>query len=609
MLCRWRLFKRAGIAGNFMNATSSFRWIETLAWQLDFFGLPHRVPWNAEAPEPANNEDFELDALLTGCEALLESESNTEGPWKGFVAAGTYFDDMTEALEDQEYARAATLLAEIEKHHPCPYSIFHRAFIARQTGRDEEATQLYVEVVNKAPNLPFAWNNLGTMLAENGNRDQAIQAFVKAAQLNAQDTVALEALVHLKAAVKMLKDPKDPQSAVYLPVDKFREAAMSNMEQLAEKPDQLIQFGQAMLRDGVVPDVGLKALEKARELMPDDSRVSNALAMAYHATKQLEKSKEMLLLYTEQRAEDPWGFFNLSQVLKSLDDKAGEKAALEKTLEIEPNIQPALAAYFGLAEAAENLTKSDELAEFARKRDAWMPLLLASGLARDRNDIPNAVKYAEEAYERNPKAEEVLLHYCAMLGDAKDGETLDLIVQPAITGGNYSKRLDWNYAQCLRQAGQNERAVEVLQRALCMAPPEDFKAAAEATLDFWAGLRVQSEAKFEIHPNGTLLRPILLTLPDGDGGVLIQPREKLPAMHQFKARITPGTNEVRVQLQQGQSGFDKAPLSLGAFLANNVQPVDGDATTVECSVEALPNGHLIFSAVQNGSKLPVITRV
>lgn len=588
-----------------MNATSSFRWIETLAWQLDFFGLPHRVPWSVDAAEPANEGDFDLDALLTGCEALVEAEPNVEGPWKGFVVAGAHFDDMTEALEDQEYARAAGLIVEIEKHHPCPYSIFHRAFIARQTGRDEEAIRLYVEVVNKAPNLPFAWKNLGTMLAENGQRDQAVQAFIKAVQLNPNDAAALESLVQLKAAVKMLKDPKDPKSVVYLPLDKFREAATGNIEQLAAKPDQLVQFGQAMLRDGVVPDVGLKALEKARELMPDDARVSNALAMAYHATKQMEKAKEMLVAYTTQRAEDPWGFFNLSQVLNTLGDKEGEKAALEKTLEIEPNIQPAIATYFRLAEAKGDPAVEEELVKFARERGAWMPLLLASGMARDRKDIPSAVKYAADAYEQNSKAEEVLLHYCAMLGDAKDIETLDLIVQPALTGGNYSKRLDWNYAQGLKQAGNDERAVEVLQRALRLAPPADFKAAAETTLDFWAGLRVQGEEKIEVHPSGTLLRPILLTLPDGDGGVLIQPRAQLPAMHQFKARISPGSSEVRVCLQQGQSGFEQGLRSLGTYVASNVQSVDGDATTVECSVEALPNGHIIFFAVQNGSKLPV----
>jgi hypothetical protein len=235
-----------------------------------------------------------------------------------------------------------------------------------------------------------------------------------------------------------------------------------------------------------------------------------------------------------------------------------------------------------------------------------MPLLLSSGLARRRGDIAGAVKYAARAYERNPKSEEVLLQYCAMLGDAQDVSTLELVIQPAVTGGRFSKRLDWNYAQGLKQAGKTAQAIDVLRRAQVSDAPEDFKAAAGAAIEFWSGLRTQSGELLEVHPSGQLTRPVLVSLDDGEGGVIIPPRQFLPAQGKFPwtAREAGGT-EVRVRLQQGQAGLGAAPRPLGAFVAKNITPAAEGAAKIECRVEAMPDGRLLFSAGQDGRMLPV----
>src|SRR5262249_19208442 len=145
-----------------------------------------------------------------------------------------------------------------------------------------------------------------------------------------------------------------------------------------------------------------------------------------------------------------WGFFNLAQTCNAAGEPEAERAALQKTLEVDPNLQQAIGIYFEL-KGEPNPEKEQQIANFADERQAWMPLLLASSMARDRGDIPPAVAYCKRAFERNPKAEEVLLQYCAMLGDAQDAASLELNIQPAVSTGRYSKRLDWNYAQSLRQ--------------------------------------------------------------------------------------------------------------------------------------------------------------
>ena len=89
---------------------STYNWIESQAWQLDFFGLPHRVPWAADALQP-DAQQFNMEALVRGCRAC--AEEGVGGPWRGFAAAAEHFVALTEALEDHEYLRATELLTKI----------------------------------------------------------------------------------------------------------------------------------------------------------------------------------------------------------------------------------------------------------------------------------------------------------------------------------------------------------------------------------------------------------------------------------------------------------------------------------------------------------------
>ncbi len=584
---------------------STYTWIESPAWQLSFFGLPSRIPWPSDSLLPDGNQaQFDMDSLLRGVRACVDGEAGLVGPWRGFLAAAEHFNPMTEALEDHEYSRADALLAEIEKTHPgSAYGLFHQAYVKRQAGDDENALRLYAEAAEKAPAIPFIWNNLGTMLAEAGDRERAVGAFVRAVQANPQDQVALESLVQLKAAVRLQRDPKDPNSVVVVPVEQFRKMAEGQIEPLSKHPDQLVHFGETLLREGHVPDVGIKALEKARELQPENPRVHIALGAGYRLVGRLEESKAAILRFIELQPDDPWGPFNLALTLNAAGDKEGERAALAKTLEMDPNLQPAIGLYFDLRGEAPQTEKEQQLIAFADERGAWMPLLLASSLARDRDDLQTALACASRAYERKPDAEEVLLQYSAVLGDAKDLETLELVMQPVVTSGRYSKRLDWNFAQSLHQLGKTPQAIEILRRAQMGDAPADFKSAAETAIEHWTGLRAQSGERIETHRSGQLLRPIVLALDDGDGGMLLSPRQPLPAQHKFQWRAN-GT-EARVRLQQGQTGFGPAPKPLGTFVVKNVTPAADGQTTVECRVEAAQDGRLMFTAGQGGRKLPV----
>ena len=579
-------------------------WIESTSWELPFFGLPSRIPWPSEVdPAEANKDPFEIDHLLRALELLGPDAGE---PWVAFGKAAVHFEDLAEALEDAEIVRARDLLTEVERLHPgTSFQLFHMAYVARHEGRDADALALYQAAAEKTPTIGAIWNNLGILHSTLGQRDQAIASFHRALQYLPNDSTALEGLAGLRAVVKLMGQKPDGSSApAYVDIATFRKMTSEQIPQLAEQPDQLLGFGEQLLRDGIVPDVGLAALEKAREVRPNDPRTLLSLSAAYRVGGQPEKAKEAASKVTELFPNEAAGFFNLAQVCNTGGDSAGERAALERVLELDPNAQAALGIHFGLAPGEHDPLKEEQLGKFGEERRSWMAFLLASNLTKERGDTQRAMRWAERAMEIQPDSEEVLLHYTALLGDARDLAKLASVVKPQVESGRFSKRLDWNYAQVLRQLGLHQDAITILKKAASGEVPDDFKNACLTTIHAWSGLLAGTGIPLEVHRSGFLQRPVVLTLADGDGGVVLSAGAKLPADGSFAWRAQGG--ESTVMLQQGHTGSATEPRVLGTFKVRGVQAVPEGPTVIDCHVKALPDGALHFQAVQNGRALPVM---
>jgi hypothetical protein len=228
-----------------------------------------------------------------------------------------------------------------------------------------------------------------------------------------------------------------------------------------------------------------------------------------------------------------------------------------------------------------------------------MPYLMASAIARERGEIATAVRHAARAHEIAPDVEEVLLQYCALLGQARDTVDLTAHIEPRVMSGNFSRRLDWNYAQALKTAGRLNEATQILIRAASAegAPPE-FQQAAASTIDFWNGLVAEGTPSLELLKAGILARPILLRLDDGDGAVVLPAGQHLPLDGKFPWRVPPdGRSETRIGLQQGPTGSAREPRDLGSFLVRDLPPVTSGAHTLQCQIAATPQGTLMFCAL------------
>lgn len=587
--------------------SASVQWIDSQSWELDFYGLPHHLPWPADAdPAAADAHPLNLETLLEGIDRLGDAVSE---PWLGFRAATSLFQDLSESLEEGEIVRSQRLLEEIERLHPgSPFVQFQLGNLARLEGRDQEAFEYLNAALKKAQNIGPIWASLGNLLAQTGNSGEAAQAFRKALELNGEDRTALEGLVRLRELVRLMRQTEDGQpdekSVGYVDIATFRQMIAGQIEDLASEPDQLLALADQLMRDGLLLDIITTALEKALEVRPDHSRTIMMLATAYRAAQRHDDVLKMVQRYTELEPNEASGFMHLAQAYNAVGQPEQEKAALENVLKRDPNFHAAIGIYFELTQGEHDPAKEEALSNWAKQDGSWMGHLIASSISRTRGDTAAALRHADNALALAPEQEEVLLHLSAVLGEARELNRLTTQIRPAIESRKYSVRLDWNFAQTLFQHGFKDEAAGILRRALALEnAPDEFKAMAAATLENWAGVLTGCGVPLQLREGGPLTRPILITLPDGDGGIVIAAGRSLPAEGTFPWKV-PQDGVTQVHLQQGESGGAQAPLALGTFMVGNADT----SAPVECHLSVTAEGDVQFRAAQNGNRLPVAWR-
>jgi len=587
--------------------SATVRWIESTSWELDFYGLPHRMPWPDDAdPELATRQPLDLETLL---EAIDRLGAEAGEPWTSFRAATGLFQELSESLEEGEIVRSQRLLEEIDRIHPgSPFVLFQQGNLARLAGNDTEAQSHFEAVVKKADNIGPAWSSLGAVYAQHGEREKAIQAFKKALEINGNDQLALDGLTGLRELVRLMRQTEDgkpaPDAVGYVDLPTFRQMITSQIEAMAGEPDQLVALAEQLMRDNLVVDVALLALEKAREVRPDHSRTLLVLASAYRALERHDDARKAVERFAELEPTEAVAYMHLAQACNATGDTEGEHAALTKVLELDPNFHAAIGIFFGLTNGEHDPLKEEKLASWASERNSWMGHLIASSIARARGDAEAALRHADKSFAIAPESEEVLLHLAAVLGEAKELNRLATQIRPAVESRRYSARLDWNYAQTLYSLGLRDEASGVLRRGLSSPDaPDEFKAMASGTLEAWGGVLTGSGVPLELHPAGHVTRPILITLEDGDGGIVIGAGRRLPTEGTFPLRGKGGAT-VEVTLQQGESDGQLPPRSLGTFRAGELDQSEG-AKPVECHVSITSEGQLHFRAAQAGRRLPV----
>ena len=121
-------------------------------------------------------------------------------------------------------------------------------------------------------------------------------------------------------------------------------------------------------------------------------------------------------------------------------------------------------------------------------------------------------------------------------------------------------------------------------------------------IDAWSGLLIGCGVQLEVHSSGFLQRPVLLSLEDGDGGIVLNAGAPLPAQGAFAWRAEAA--EVSVPMQQGQTGGGSEPRRLGAFLARGYPVMPGRQTHHRLQSDRATGRRPPFSRHSGGQKAP-----
>jgi tetratricopeptide (TPR) repeat protein len=591
-------------------ASKPYRWVEIQHEDLDFYSVPRPFPWPREADAEIDPEkDFPFRTLIEGIRLLLADTEVVPNPvWKSLMEIVDAGDELVEAFETPDLAKAEKILDRLDRLHPnCPFVYFNKAFVVRQRGNKKESLQLYQAAVDAAPNLEFLWMRLGELAEEMGHTRQATAAYRKAQALLAPHPQALEGLARLgalKRVEQVLEGGK--REVVYVTQKEFRRIILTELDGLAHDRRRL----KALLEQLLLGNDGPLSIVAARKLLehdPDDFETLRSLAEAYRLAGHLEEAEEYLNKCLARSPKDAWCHYLLGWVRFDQKDHASGWACMHTALDLDPNLHAAIVCQFGLKPGQNDPARERRLAAWAAEKKSFQGYLLASIQARDRGDQTAALQYGAKAYELAPDNKMVVLQYTGLLGQAGEKEWMAALAKRFLASGHGDYQVKYQFANALHDLGLNDDAIKVLQNALTEDKdvPPDWQEALQARIDKWSGRIAESEVALERFGDGVLRRPVVLVLENQEPRELLPAGAPLPQRKLIQLTLKNPVSSICLCLEQGYARGYLEPLRLGYFRMDDIDVAKLETETPDLRLVATEDGTLQVWAQQGERKLPV----
>ncbi len=204
-----------------------------------------------------------------------------------------------------------------------------------------------------------------------------------------------------------------------------------------------------------------------------------ALGVTQLQLEKLEKAESTLKGAQNIMKTNPFPSLHLAKVYKAKKDEAGEKAAVLKAIDIEPNAVDAWGYLFQLEhekngeEAAIKAVEDLATGEKAGKTSA--PYIAIQGFfAQEEENREKAITWAKKAVERNVNDPLGLLCLSALYGQAGDLDKVIATLAPHEAKMARDVRLANNYFEALFQSRQLDTVTRFLN-ALAGAPDKEVK--------------------------------------------------------------------------------------------------------------------------------------
>ncbi len=158
--------------------TSAWRWVKCHALEAKLLGLPDRIPWPGEIPDPSPSEALNAGALLKAIpRAKADPSAALEPLWERIEKILEVAMECLDAASTSDFERAERLSGDLARVHPCPLATFMRATTLRGQGRHEAALPLLEELAGTIGELEIIWLHLGVTYEAAGKPLEAVDAY------------------------------------------------------------------------------------------------------------------------------------------------------------------------------------------------------------------------------------------------------------------------------------------------------------------------------------------------------------------------------------------------------------------------------------------------
>ncbi|OGF68127.1 MAG: hypothetical protein A2Y62_15680 [Candidatus Fischerbacteria bacterium RBG_13_37_8] len=268
--------------------------------------------------------------------------------------------------------------------------------------------------------------------------------------------------------------------------DEYVNMLMTEADRNKNDAEQLFYIGHALLSDQFF-DNAIEVFTMAGNLHPQNSTYDNAIGVCYLQMKDYEKAKEYYKEHIKKFPDSALGYLNIAKACDFLHQHDELEINLKKSIELNPNLYNSLLYWLLFCKDTNRIDKGIEfLLKVAESGDSnWGPYLILALEFEERKNYGVALEYADKALMRNVDngcAFADLATLYAKMGQV--GKAIEILEERARTEELSFKEL-WNLTVAYYEAGNRERARELVKELEKMAEDPDSKNLIQELKDYW----------------------------------------------------------------------------------------------------------------------------
>lgn len=534
----------------FKKPKAKFGLLHVKSEDLRLYNLPDKVPYLSSEVNELKSKGLKLEHLYEIIQLFIQEKPNYEenGRYQLFVRKWPIHEEVRRIISNEsqtQWNRAEKLCQQIIAMDPNePLAYYHLGFILRRMGRYLESEQAYLKAIELMPNHGNFYANVGRTYEASGQTEKAIMAWSKALELMPGDVSSLETLERLGVFVSVYSDPKKPETKTWIKREDYEKALLEKFEEIKQDAEALKESGLALVHDDTLI-IGLKYLQQAAILEPNDPEVWLSIAATYHQMKEYERGLQAIERHLLLMPASGIGYTNKAKLLAGLGKEEEAESFLKQALELDPNQENALHWYYlMMKEKGQEKEGRAFLEVLAEHHPQAYELYMVLAVYYEDIDIKQSITWYRMAYERVPDNIKAAYPYAGILGRVGRHTEAVKILEPFRSHITKDWRLCWNLGQAYFYAGKPKGAIKLFKEVI--ADPEispSRRIAIQHQIATWQG-KVVLEGKF-------ISQGVFLYIPGDEMITIAGTGTRVPHTYHTRISLAHAKEPIEVQVLQG----------------------------------------------------------